>query len=288
MTRTIRLLTLALAAMLLLAAAACKTGGGDGSGADSGGGEPIDLVSADPRAVLSETLQNFDEEVTSVEMEMEMSFGLGGFALDATAEMAYQAPDRMYMTMDMGFLGEVEAMLVGTDMYMRLPGEGWVVFSFEDLLGGDLEELGIDAGSFEEQWNEHSLIDFKEAFEGVGGVVQDLGDEVIDGKTYRHYRGSLDVASVMSSLGEPGGYDPSEFGLDEVSGPMIFDYWFDPETFFPYKVSMGGDLTTGGEALTMDMTIVMTGYNGDVTLPDPPANATPLTDFFDEAFSETY
>lgn len=260
-------------------------GGDDGSTTSTGGDDPVDLVSADPQAVLSETARSFQEDVTSLEMEMEMTFGTEGVTFDATAEMAFQAPDQMYATVDMGVLGSFEMLLDGTDMYMNMPGEGWVVFSFEDLLGGlSLDGLGLDEESLQEQWDEHSLIDLQEMFGGLGGTIEDLGDEEIDGKTYRHYRGTIDVGAAMSTLGETGGFSTEDLGLGDVSGPMTFDYWFDPETFFPHRMTIGGEVSVDDETFTMDMTMVLTSYNQPVSIPEPPADATSFAELFGETF----
>jgi hypothetical protein len=255
--------------------------GGDDSTGDTGGDDPIDLVSADPVAVLAESARSFEEEVTSLEMEMVMTFASEGFTIDASAEMVFQAPDSMYMTIDMGILGSAEMLVLGDEMYMNIPGQGWVVFSLEELLGGmSLDELGFDSGALEEQWSEHSLIDLQAVFEGLGGTIEDLGDETIDGKTLRHYRGLLDVAAAAAALGDMGGFDFESVDIGEVNGPISFDFWFDPETLLPHRMTMHGEVSAVGEEVTMDIDVMLTGYNEPVTIPDAPADATSLTDLF--------
>src|SRR3990170_5115270 len=125
----IRALPLALAAsLLMLFALACKSGGGDQTYRpdDKASG---DLVSADPVEVLSASGERFEQDVNSLQAELLFSINAGGFVMNASSEMAFQAPDQMHATMDLTGLGTFEMLLLGSELYMNMPGQGWVQIS---------------------------------------------------------------------------------------------------------------------------------------------------------------
>src|SRR3990172_12012641 len=137
----IRALPLALAAsLLMLFALACKSGGGDQASYpddDTSG----DLVSADPVEVLAASGERFEQDVDSLQVELVFSMNVGGFAVEAMSDMAFQAPDQMHATMDLTGLGTFEMLILGADLYMNMPGQGWVLISLNDAGLGD---LGLD------------------------------------------------------------------------------------------------------------------------------------------------
>src|SRR3970282_1429961 len=124
----IRALPLALAAaLLMLFALACKSGGGGDQTSSPEGDTSGDLVSADPLDVLTASGESFEQNVDSLQAELVFSMNVGGFAVDASSEMAFQAPDQMHATMDFTGLGTFEMLLLGTDLYMKAPGQGWLL-----------------------------------------------------------------------------------------------------------------------------------------------------------------
>src|SRR3990172_8841199 len=176
----IRALPLALAAsLLMLFALACKSGGGDQTSYpdDHTSG---DLVSADPVEVLDASAESFEQDVDSLQAELLFSMNVGGFAVEATSDMAFQAPDQMHATMDLTGLGTFEMLLLGTDLYMNMPGQGWVMVSLDDA---GVSELGLDASTFENLMTDHSMVDYQKVIESIGGDVQDMGLETVDGET---------------------------------------------------------------------------------------------------------
>jgi hypothetical protein len=251
-----------------------------------GDGDAIDFVSTDPKAVLSESAASFGQDVTSVQGEMIFSADVAGLSFELTATLAFQAPDSMYMTMDLDALGSYEALLLGEAMYINIPPQGWVVFSFEDLLGEDaVAELGLDGQSFQEAFSDHSIVDLEQMFAEVGGEVQDLGEETIEGQTYRHYQGTVDFSSLAAAFSDALGATEG-LNLDQVSGPLTIDAWVDTATLLPYKITMGGEVAYGAEAMVFDASIVFSGYNEPVTIPPAPADAMPFTDLLSGLFQE--
>jgi hypothetical protein len=240
---------------------------GDGSGGASG-----DLVSAAPLEVLSTSAESFQEEVESLRMEMEFTVNAGGFVVDSTSEMAFQAPDQMHMTMDITGLGSFEMLMLGTDIYMNIPMQGWVVMSMDDL---GLGEMGVDAATFQEMFSDHSFVDYAAFVESVEGGIEDLGEETVDGGTYRHYRGTMDFADLSAAFGDAFGAT-EEMDLENASGPLTFDVWVDPDTFLPYALTASGEFAFGTDTMAFDASMRVFGYNEPVEMPGPPEDAVPF------------
>src|SRR3972149_8068388 len=170
----IRARPLALAASLLrLFALACKSGGGDQASHpdDDTSGALVPAVPLDVRAASGE---RFEQDVDSLQAELVFSMNVGGFAVDASSEMAFQAPDQMHATMELTGLGTFEMLILGADLYMNMPGQGWVLISLDDAGLGD---LGLDPSTFESLMTDHSLVDYRELVQSLGGEVDDLGEE---------------------------------------------------------------------------------------------------------------
>ncbi len=236
---------------------------------------------------LGASAERFAEEVQSVQGDMEMHMEFGGLSMDATAEFAFQLPDQMHMTMrfsgevpdeesggtiDLSELGSMEMLLLGTDIYMKMPflADDWMVFSLEDM--------GVDGEGFQDLVSNHSPIDYQAMVEQLGAEVEDLGQESLDGGTYTHYRATVDMAEAMKAFEETLGTTsftvPGGFG-----GPMVIDMWIEAESLLPYKMTMTGEFGVEGEAMAFDATMRFHDYNQPVEIPGPPANAQPFDPF---------
>jgi hypothetical protein len=248
---------------------------------DDGSG---DLVSAAPLEVLSESAESFQDEVESLQVEMVFSASAGGFEIDLTANMAFQAPDKMHMTMDMPELGSFEMLMLGSDIYMEIPEQGWVVFSMEDVLDGmGSGGLGVDSESLQDAFDDHSFVDYEEIVGSLGGDVEDLGEETVDGGVYRHYRASLDLSDLSAAFGDAFSVT-EDLNLEDISGPMTFDIWVDADTFLPYKFAMEGEFTFDGEVMVLEATMLFTGYNEPVDIPAAPEDAVSFAELFSGLF----
>ena len=281
-----RVLPLALAATLFVLASACSSGGGgtdqttSNQPADQTDGQSSDLVSMDPLDVLSASAESFQEEVQSLEVDLQFVINVGGLDIDSSAEMAFQAPDQMHLTVTVTGQGESEVLVLGTDIYMNVPLMGWILFSLDDL---GLEELGLDAQTLQETFSDHSLVDYAALVQSVGGEVEDLGDETIDGGTYRHYRGTVDFADLSAAFNDAVGASEG-LNLDDVSGPLTFDVWVDPDSYLPYKLTAGGEFAFGADDMVFDAEMLFTSYNEPVEIPDAPQDAVSLGELFSGLF----
>ena len=255
-----RVLPLALAATLFVLASACSSGGGG------------DTVSVDPLEVLASSAQSFQEEVRSVESDLEFNINAGGLDLGTSSQMTYQAPDQMHLAMSATGVGEFEMLALGSEMYLNVLSIGWISFSLDDA---GLEEIGLDAAALEKTFSDHSVLDYATLMQNVDSDVEDLGDETLDGATYRHYRGSVDFADLVAAFSDASGAS-SGLGLDEVSGALTFDVWLDPDGYLPYKLTASGEFPFGIDTMAFDATMFFTGYNESVDIPGAPADAIPL------------
>ena len=254
-----RVLPLALAATLFVLASACSSGGDD-------------TVSADPLEVLKTSAERFQEEVQSVESDLEFSINAGGLDLATSSQLTYQAPDQMHLSMAATGVGEFEMLALGSEMFLNVPSIGWISFSLDDA---GLEEIGLDAAALEKTFSDHSVLDYATLIQGVDSDVEDLGDETLDGVTYRHYRGGVDFSVIVAAFSDASGAS-SGLGLDEVSGALTFDVWLDPDGYLPYKLTASGEFPFGIDSMAFDATMFFTGYNESVDIPGAPADAIPL------------
>ena len=285
-----RVMPLTLAAALIALFAIGCSGGGDTDQTTSDqptgqtdGGTSGDLVSAAPLEVLSASAESFQQEVESLQMEVEFTMDAGGFIVDSSSEMAFQAPDQMHMTMDFTGLGSFEVLMLGTDIYVDIPMQGWVVMSVDDL---GLGEMGINVGAFQDSFSNHSIVDYAAIIESLGYDIEDLGEETVDGGTYQHYRGTVDFSAIAAAFGDTFGATEA-MGLDNTSGPLTFDAWVDPETFLPYVLTATGEFAFGADAMVFDASMRFTGYNEPVEMPGPPEGAVSFAELFSGLFEDT-
>jgi hypothetical protein len=271
-----RLLSLALAVAIIVAAVAACTSGGGGGDLGYQDGEPIDFVSADPQRVLDESAEYFQEDVESLQAEMDFTMTLGGVEMDAAAALSFRSPDKMHMTLKITGLGTFEALAIGSDMWVNVPSRGWVSFNLEETGSND---LGLDVQAFTDAFNDHSPVDYEQVIRSMGGEVENLGPETIDGGTYQHYRGTIAFEDVLASFSDGFG-TTADLNLDEASGPLSLDVWVDTETLLPYMADLQGEIAFGVTPMTFDATLTFLGYNQPVDIPAPPADAVSLSELF--------
>jgi len=273
-----RVLALALAAIVIaVGVGACSSSGGGGNNSGTGAyGDSVDFVSADPQYVLGESAEYFAADVESLRAELDFAMTVGGLEVDAGAEMAFQAPDQMHMTMTITGLGTFEALILGSEMYVNVPPMGWVSFSLGDL---GAEELGLDVASFTDAFANHSPVDYEQVIESLGGEVENLGEETIGGKAYQHYEGTVDIADVVASFADGFG-TIEDLNLGEASGAVTLDVWVDAVTVLPHEMALSGEIAFGATPMTLDATLTFLGYNEPVDIPAAPADAVSISELF--------
>jgi len=212
-------------------------------------------------------------DVQSFRGRFQMTMSMNGEAVNSGGDMVFQAPDKMYMTMNVG--GQTFEMLALLPrMYIRIPHQGWYVL--------DGRAMGFNPQVLEGYLNNRGIFDFEAEARMLGGIVQ-LPNEEIEGVAYLHYQGTFDFQTVLSAL-PPHLIDPSVAPLDTVTtvtGPVQVDLLLDQTTHLPRRHTVTMDLNANGVPMSMDMRMAVIEYNGSVTIPEAPEDARP----FDELAS---
>jgi hypothetical protein len=269
-------------------AAACG-GGGEEQTSNLPPEDSAELLVANPSQALGKSVDRFEENVESVEALFTFGVKVDGITFGADGRFSYVAPDNMYMLLnmsgggggiDLGELGEFELLLLGDELYMNTGFTGWVKMSVDDFGGG--------AEALKELREGHTPLDYQKLIDSIGGEVENLGSETVDGKTVTRLRVTTDFATLMDSLAD----SVSDNGLDEplfaadLAGPMMLDIMIDPETLLPYKFEASGGLAMNGQTADFAMTFRFFNYNGTVIIPEPPADAKPFDEGFSDAFGD--
>jgi len=287
-------------AALLLIAAACGGGGGDKgpspqaadhAGADqgqvsahsSGDGAPSGALVADIQAAMGKSVEAMRSNVESVLADFKFAMNMGAMNVGASGEFRFQGPDQMYMAMrmdggqgslDLGSLGDVEVLALGDTLYMNSALTGWLKMSFA--------EMGADAATFQGWMEGHSPFDYAALVEKVGGNIQALGTDQIDGKTYAHFQVTIDLADILKAfseaLGSTGGSVASSAFPQGISAPVVMDIWVDPATLLPRRLAANGELNINGQPAAMTLEFNFREYNTPVAIPEAPAGARSFAD----------
>ena len=286
MHRTSRILAAAFLTAGLALAAACG-GGREEQTSNLLPEDSSELLVANPSQALGKSVDRFEENVESVEALFTFAIEMDGIAFGADGRFSYVSPDSMYMLMnmtgggggvDLGELGEFEILLLGDELYMNTGFTGWVKMSVDDF--------GEGADALRSLREGHTPLDYQKLIDSIGGEVENLGSETVDGKTITRLRVTTDFATLMDSIADSvgdsgGGESLLPAGL---SGPMTLDIMIDPETLLPYKFEASGEFAMNGQSAKFAMTFRFFNYNGTVIIPEPPADAKP----FDESFSDAF
>jgi len=306
MRNTVRLIFGGCLALVVMALVAC--GGGGDEASTGGGATPAASGTATPKApatpggdvshggssgllvsnavgALDTSVTRFEEDVHSVNARLSFNIVASGMSVGANGFFLFQSPDQMYMNLkltgDMAAfmgggedIGPIEILLRDGTMYMNTPFTGWVSTSLDDL--------GIGADSYKKLVEGHSPLDYQSLVKSIGGNIQDMGQETLDGRDTQHYRVNIDIASLMDAvtdaLGSSGG--TSAFGGASASGTMFGDIWVEKDSQLPYRMKADGNFSVSGQSATMTMTIDFLEYNQPVHIPDAPENAKSFTDAF--------
>lgn len=251
------------ALMLLLVLAACGSGGE--SSVDNPTSTPKAFVSA--AEAMNASSESFQTSVQSFEGTMTIGIEAEGDSYSTNGAMKFQAPDKVYLNMDIPGAGDMEMLLAAPEMYVKVDGKWYK---------SNLDSLGVDFEEFKKYAEDRGPVDYADALKGLKDQVK-LSDEVIDGKTYWHYYGTLDLASLGDELPE-GVFDQQYLDLaSSLISSTGIDVYVDPVTLLPRRYAMKMTMDFG-KPITMNMQMDFVKYNEPVEFPDVPADAPPLTD----------
>jgi hypothetical protein len=273
------LLPIATSIIIGLAAVACSGGGAEvkvDRNSISGTAAPAtqaNLPTAEPLVLASSDVLRFSAErsrqIESSRGTFQAKFWMGGSSLGMTGAYVFQAPDKMYMTIDM-FGQTEELLLLLPDFYIRIPNQGWFVVNGT--------AAGINWNAFKKYVEQRGPVDYSALTQQLQDLTQ-LPDEVLDGVPYLHYRGQLDMSKAINDL--PSGLiDPSV--LARVSGtlkPIDVEVWLDKKTYLPHRTDMNMQFSASADtpSISMQMSMLSEGFNEPVSIPAPPADAKPIS-----------
>jgi len=298
--KTIPALLLALVVALAVGCGGSSDGGDDGSPGAAGANQPdgaasSDLLISNATDVLGASAQHFEQNVDSMRAEFVMDVDMDGFAMSVEGDFAFQSPDQLHMTMevdtgdpsiiDLSEFGTIELLALGSDIYFNMPFlGGWFVMSADDL--------GTEIETFESMFDTHSPFDYEKLIDSVGGDVDDLGAESLDGGTFRHYRITVDMADAVGAVAEAfGESDTFGFGdipMDTISGPMVMDLWVDAENFLPHRIEADLSMDFEGTSGNFTLAFKFFDYNEDVGMPAPPEDAMDFGELFASLFEGVF
>jgi hypothetical protein len=234
--------------------------------AEAAGEEQPEPLVMRPGAVLATSAERFAQKVETFRGTFDMTMTMGDFHIGTKGRISFRSPDTMYMTMDIG--GQtMEELVVLPDIYMRLPGEGWCVMT--------AESMGINREAYEDYLRSQGPSDYWNTAQQLDGLTQ-LPDEVLDGVTYLHYEGTLDMSEALKDIPE-GLYEPGMLEqIEDVLQPVTTELWLDKETYLPHRTDVHMTLSVQGTDFSMDMSMEYSGYNEPVYIPEPPIDVEPL------------
>jgi hypothetical protein len=257
-----RTLALALVAIVALALAACGGNGDSPQAVDDPAAAPDDERLVASQALLRSSAERLQDDITSMRGTFSMEMTTDGFSMSIGGDMLFRAPDDIYMTMSM-FGEQMEMLMSGTDLYMNIPGEGWVYV--------DVEDLGFDRQMIEELLDNRGFIDMEMLAE-IDEWIEELPDTTIDGDAVHHLRMEPDWATIMEEAGSllPSDIPTDLFGME---GNVVADIYVHTGTELPRRLAMTIDMLMFGEAMSMVVTMDFLEYDGPVDIPEPPADA---------------
>lgn len=208
--------------------------------------------------------------------------GSEDFTMNADGVIDYDTGHGI-LTMDLGELGvpgaegEAEMRLMGSVVYMKLPGaelggRPWVKFDLDALGEGAQGPVpGLSAASNDPR----GVLD---ALRGVSGEVEEVGDEDIRGVATTHYRASVDLDKAQAEVPEERRADFETFSDQLGIDTLPIDVWIDDEgraRRFSYEV----DTPAAGEtpASTVNLVIDLYDFGVDVDVQPPPSEE--VTDY---------
>ena len=301
MLKRLKFLVPGLFGALALVAVACGGGdddGGDGEppqretggdGASNGSFSDEEFVSAGA-LVLSKSVQSYTaEEITSMSGAITFDFSMGTTSVNGSADFAFE-DDAMHMALsfeggdqasvvDLSQLGTFEVLVRDDEFFINIPFlGGWFTITDEDM-----PESSV---SISDMLSRGSPFDFSGLAGALGGGVEYIGEDEIDGRATVHYQLTGDLQSLIGSFSDAlaatgdNAFSDQILG-SEITGPVTIDVWVGKGDFLPYKLTGEATIDTGETGvLTLDLVATFGDYNGDVDIPDAPDDAQSLGDLF--------
>ena len=221
-----------------------------------------------PAEALAISARRFQGETESIEGGFRSETKLGRLDMRAEGDFAFIAPDRMLIRIDSEGT-KMEILLADGESYLRPPAGGdW--YRLED----DWE--GLDPDTLKLFLEARGFLDYGNLADRLVRLER-LPDEQLDGETYLHYWGFLEFRDLgdvfFTGLT---GQDITPTNPDLEGEPAETHLWLDRDTFLPYRVEIREEWTLHEVTSSQTITFEFKGYDADVVVPEPPADARPL------------
>jgi hypothetical protein len=181
-----------------------------------------------------------------------------------TAELSFEGGDQSSVV-DLSQLGTFEVLVRDDEFFINIPFlGGWFTITDEDM-----PESSV---SISDMLSRGSPFDFSGLAGALGGGVEYIGEDEIDGRATVHYQLTGDLQSLIGSfsdaLAATGdnafsdqiGQRDNRTGNDRCLGGK--------SDFLPYKLTGEATIDTGETGvLTLDLVATFSDYNGDVDIP---------------------
>jgi outer membrane lipoprotein-sorting protein len=185
--------------------------------------------------------------VNSYQLKMGIKISVSGVNMDMTIEGAYEAPDRMYMKMNIPLSGEVE-------IYMK---DANTVYAKGSTFG--TEWTKIDASQF----SGSSFAPSPTQFLDIAKDLTMASVENVGGTTCYHIKANIasdKLSSILSSAGLGG-----QASIKDVP----FDIWVGSQDFYVYKIAMKMEMSVSGQNANADLTLEFWNYGKTYSFPNP-------------------
>ncbi len=271
MARTAVRLLLALVALAAVAALALGISGCGSSGVTFDAvAQAADATSATGGVHMQFTMQISSDALSSSVTATGQGFynyktREGSISLDMTGLPASASAALPSGTLQIEELMKPSTIYVGSPLFAeRLPnGARWMKIDLEQVGGA----LGMNlANSTSGQSNPAQFLEYLHA---DGGDVSSLGQEVVDGVTTTHYRGTIDVQKLVQTLPQAA-RNHLQPQLEKVAPQGIpFEVWVD-QHHLVRRMAMSFSIDEGGQSARMQFTVDLSGFGPTPTVQAPP------------------
>lgn len=199
--------------LMVMFVAACKFagfGGGSGNG-----------LSSDPKEAVIGSLKNLQQVKSwSGNMATETNVTPG---VSSKADLQYLAPDKFKMEIDAGG-SKMEAILIGSDVYLKLPGKDrWQKSSSN-------EGMGQMFNNWKDMYNDERIKAFKN--------VQFVGEDTVNGKKNSVYTYDIDSEAAMKEEDKAKMTDETKKMIAGMENKAKI--WIDADKNLPSKIEITG------------------------------------------------
>lgn len=215
-----------------------------------------------------DTVTDGIEQSTTAHMTMNMSIGSAG-SVDAQGDVDYTSdPPSTKMTMTIPGAGDSTVISTDGVMYLQMGGLSGGKYWKVDPSDPDspLGQMGL--GSMLDQSDPAS------ALESIKPSIDEVtfkGDEQVDGRDLDHYVMTIDLGTMMDSMGAD---LPSE-AASGMPDSVTYDLWLDQQNRF---AQMKSEYPVMGQQVSMTMDV--DDWGTDVSIEAPPADqVTDMPDF---------